>query len=172
MSETMFTTSLGASISATVLAHLLFIIGFLLALTAIFSPGQHREMGLVALLVPLLGSMLLSKQRAFAVDWRRQRYCHCLLFFGLPIGRWQPLPPVARVVLKPYSEYQRPTEGRGSMGVWQTTWALKSCIVLLSVEASSQGIVVGKAHAAREAEARQIARQLAAYLGVGLWEAD
>ena len=168
----MFTTALGTSNSGIVLAHLFFIIGFLLALFAIFSPGQHREMGLVALLVPLLGSQLLVRQRAFAVDRGRRRYCHCALFFGLPIGRWQPLPTIVRVVLKPYSEYQRPTEGRGSMGVWQTTWALKSSVVLLSVEGSSQGIVVGKAPAAREAEARQVARQLAAYLGVELWEAD
>ena len=168
----MFTTALGTSNSGIVLAHLLFIIGFLLALTAIFSPGQHREMGLLALLAPLLGGQLLVRQRAFAVDWRRRRYSHCLLFFGLPIGKWQPLPPVARVVLKPYSEYQRPTEGRGSMGVWQTTWALKSRVVLLSVEGSNQGIVVGKAPAAREDEARQIAQQLAAYLEVELWEAD
>ena len=167
----MFTTALGTSNSGIVLAHLFFIIGFLLALLAIFSPGQHREMALMALLVPLLGSQLLVRQRAFAVDWRRRRYCRCVLFFGLPIGQWQPLPLVARVVLKPYSEYQRPPEYRG-LGVGETTWALKSCIVLLSVAGSSQGIVVGKAPAAREAEARQIAQQLAAYLGVELWEAD
>ena len=168
----MFTTSLGASVSGTVLAHLLFIIGFLLALLAVFSPGEHREMGLVALLVPLLGSLLLSKQRAFAVDRRQQRYCRCVLFFGLPIGKWQPLPPVAWVVLKPYSEYQTAPLARSFMDVWQTTGPRQSCVVLLSVEGSSQGIVVGKAPAAREAKARQTAQELAAYLGVELWEAE
>ena len=118
------------------------------------------------------GRLLLSKQRAFAVDRSQRRYVYCVSFFGLPIGKWQPLPAVARVVLKPYSEYQTAPLARSFMDVWQTTGPRQSCVVLLSVEGSSQGIVVGKAHAAREDESRQLARQLAAYLGMELWKAD
>ena len=168
----MFTTSLNTSVGGVVLAHLLFVISFLLAASAIFISSERLDMSLLALFILLPGGLLLARQRQFAVDRRQQRYCRCVLFFGLPIGKWQPLPPVAWVVLKPYSEYQTAPLARSFMDVWQTTGPLKSCVVLLSVEGSSQGIVVGKALIAREAAARQAAQQLAAYLGVELWEAE
>jgi hypothetical protein len=134
------------------------------------SPEWVRGLTMLLILLALLLAGLvagLGRQGTdLSADHRFYRYYFGLL--GWRWGRWQPLPPVVGVTLKFYTEVSRGNAGNGpaSWGIWNTSNVhYEKLVLLLSLQNSTEGLVLREFSSTELTEARQVAQEVASSFG-------
>ena len=122
----------------------------------------HPALTPLGLFVLLMAGAMHADRLDVALDVPQRRYRRFVRLFGFTYGRWEPLPDIAGVVVKYYSEYE--TANRRQ---WQVESARASYVLMLSVRDSAQGLVIKKFAFRHKEAALQLARDVADYLCVG-----
>lgn len=139
------------------------------------SPEWVRSLAMLLILVVMLGTGLLAALGREGTDLSpdNRYYRRYFGLLGLRLGRWQLLPPVVGITLKFYSEVARGNAGNGpsSWGIWDTAGVrYRKLVLLLSLQGSATGLVVGEFSTDNLEAARQAAQALAGRFGVPVRE--
>ncbi|AMR25919.1 hypothetical protein A0257_01615 [Hymenobacter psoromatis] len=86
---------------------------------------------------------------------------------GWRFGSWQKLPTIVGVTLKKFSVLQSRMPAAMSWGSWQnSTGRLEEIVIILSVQHSRQGIIIGRTSVETLDQTTEAANRLAAHFGV------
>ncbi|MCC3159553.1 hypothetical protein LJ737_20090 [Hymenobacter sp. 15J16-1T3B] len=126
----------------------------------------------VGCLLLLIGAAIATSYRAVELDIARRRYRNFTWVLGWHAGRWAPLPPTTRVVLKPHSDtivYAASRRGRfGTDSYISSSGRYEHLTLLLSVPDSIIGEVMEEFTLRQRARAIAVGQRLAEVLGVPL----
>ena len=127
------------------------------------APWQAVLLGLAAWLLSSRG----YAGKELTTDFAQVRDYYDLL--GWRFGRWQKLPVIVGVTLKRYSVLQSDRPAAMGWGSWQNaTRRVEELVIMLSVQDSRQGLIVGRTAVAELTATTEAAQRLAAHLGVPL----